>query len=262
MLSRINTMSSSKKHAGFDTERLRNSLLQKHSYKKLLQTYSSRFPAIPNNNTGLFWDTRFTKEHGESVHHMEIDRNRFVSTFVQKNTKVLNLGSGGGMVENMVHQSLGNKVQWTGTDITTQSLNSLRHQFPRWSFIQTALEKLPFLDKTFDTIFLLEVLEHVSPHHTFHVLQEIRRVIKPNGRFIISVPLNEGLEYMYPQNPNAHVRVYSPKLVLFELRHAGFFVEHVKYLTAFPNMYRVKTWINTIFHLREANNMICVCRPQ
>lgn len=57
-------------------------------------------------------------------------------------------------------------------------------------------EKLPILDQTFDLVLLLDVLEHVAEPD--FVLGEIRRLLTPNGRLIISVP------FMYREHETPH----------------------------------------------------------
>lgn len=47
-------------------------------------------------------------------------------------------------------------------------------------------EKIPFDDQTFDSVFCSEVLEHVVDLEL--AIQEIRRVLKPDGTFLVTVP--------------------------------------------------------------------------
>jgi len=56
-------------------------------------------------------------------------------------------------------------------------------------FTQGWAEELKYFDDTFDTVILGEVLEHVVD--TDKVLSEIRRVLKPLGLALISVPIGE-----------------------------------------------------------------------
>ena len=49
-------------------------------------------------------------------------------------------------------------------------------------------EKFPFEDNFFDVVTMLAVFEHISPNKLVGVLKEIKRVLKPNGRFILTTP--------------------------------------------------------------------------
>jgi len=47
-------------------------------------------------------------------------------------------------------------------------------------------EKLPFEDDSFDLVWCSEVIEHVQNHES--AIMEMRRVLKPNGKLIITTP--------------------------------------------------------------------------
>jgi ubiquinone/menaquinone biosynthesis C-methylase UbiE len=55
------------------------------------------------------------------------------------------------------------------------------------------LTALPFPDDHFDLAFSYSVLQHVPRSHAAACLKEIRRVLKPNGRCMIELPLKPGL---------------------------------------------------------------------
>jgi SAM-dependent methyltransferase len=54
-----------------------------------------------------------------------------------------------------------------------------------------SLAPLPFADASFDVVTCLETLEHV--HVTDHLAHEIRRVLKPSGYAVLSVPRIDGV---------------------------------------------------------------------
>jgi ubiquinone/menaquinone biosynthesis C-methylase UbiE len=248
-----------KLQTGFDVERLRKQLLAEKKFSELRKTYSSQLPEITDENSGDFWDKRFSSDE-ELVFPMATDRNRIVAASIRQNEKVLNIGVGNGYLEGLVFKMCNTNISWTGTDITEKTLRKLQKKYPKYSFVKSKITQLPFKDQSFDTVCLLEVLEHISPSQTLLVLNEINRVLKKNGRIIISVPLNEGLEAMMPHNPNSHLRVYSVELLEFELITCGFVVQQKKTLSAFSKSYTIKNFINKFLKMREPNNVIIWAR--
>ncbi len=244
---------------GFSMEKLRKKLLKLKKRKKLLATYSKKYPQIKDENSSKFWDKKLTNEEN-LIHPMEKDRIRIVAKLIKKGDNVLNLGIGKGELENYLYTKFSNTISWTGTDITENWFKKLKKNFPKWKFRKTKLTKLPFKTNLFDTIYLLEVLEHIQPDKTFKVLYEIKRVLKKNGLFIISVPINEGLESMFPKNPNAHVRIYSKNLIEFELKEVGFKIKKIHKLTAFSKFYHIKKLINNILKIKHSNNLIIIAK--
>lgn len=47
-------------------------------------------------------------------------------------------------------------------------------------------DRLPFADGSFDVVTILAVLEHLDDPHS--ILREIRRVLRPNGALVVTVP--------------------------------------------------------------------------
>ena len=248
---------------GFNTERLRKKLLAQKKYTQLLATYFQKLPEIIDSNSPEFWDEKFESETDIDLFYMTTDRNAIIASLIQKNHTnskytVLNVGAGSGQLEKVVTQKIGTSINWVGTDFTQKTLKKLQETFPQFSFVKTGIIPLPFADATFDTVCLLEVLEHIQPSQTLSVLKELHRVTKHAGTIIISVPINEGLEQMMPDNPNSHVRVYSRELLSFELQVSGFKIKQILALTAFSSLYSMKKLINSFLKLREPNNLIFV----
>lgn len=101
--------------------------------------------------------------------------------------KILDIGCGKG--ENCIE--LGRKNNHSkifGVDISKENIDEARRRnlLSNVEFLQGRGEKLSFNNNVFDEIYLLEVLEHVdNPKKT---LQECSRVLKENGKLIITVP--------------------------------------------------------------------------
>jgi len=100
------------------------------------------------------------------------------------------------------------------------------------------LQNLPFADATYDFVFASHVLEHIP--NDLKALQEIRRILKPNGIAILPVPLilKETIDYAEPK-PNEHNHVRAPGLDYFD-RYAPFFSRVVLYSSdSLPGRYQL-----------------------
>jgi len=229
----------------------------------VLASYQNQQVFLPDTNNGRFWDERFQAEDLEQNFNYQFPLEQWrveqVLQLLDKKKSVLNLGVGSGRLEARLLRQLP-ADQYLGTDITNKRLKLLQKKWPNYKFVKADLLKLPLADASFEQVCLLEVLEHIRPDKTFKVLAEIQRVLKPAGQLLISVPLNEGLETMLPDNPNSHLRLYSPELLQFELEQAGFRVKKVYLASAFAKHFKIKHLINQLFKLRQANNCLVIAQ--
>lgn len=104
----------------------------------------------------------------------------------QRKVNLLDIGCADGVFTNEIAKVLHRQSSVTGVDIHISSINFARRKFPHIKFYTAAAENLPFQKHTFDLITCLEMLEHVK--NPLLVLQEMRRILKPNGRAVILVP--------------------------------------------------------------------------
>lgn len=109
---------------------------------------------------------------------------------------------------------------------------------------------LPFGDDTFDKVLMTEVLEHIPDEQA--ALREIRRVLRPGGSYVLSVPnanypfwwdpINKMLELVFDTHFPSHIwwlagiwadheRLYTTDSIREALRRADFGVEDVRPFT-------------------------------
>ena len=100
---------------------------------------------------------------------------------VEKGQKVLDIACGDGLLLSALSQK---GVRASGVDISEEGVKKCREKGLNASVVDVATENLPFADGTFDTVVMLDVLEHVYAPET--LLQEAVRVSKKY--IIISVP--------------------------------------------------------------------------
>jgi len=90
-------------------------------------------------------------------------------------------------------------------------------------------ECLPAADRSIDLLLALDVLEHVEDDVA--ALVETRRVLRPGGRALLTVPALPGLWGPHDV-ANAHFRRYTRRSIVDAVRNAGLTVERVSYFNA------------------------------
>ncbi len=81
--------------------------------------------------------------------------------------------------------------------------------------------RLPFADESFDTILLLDVLEHISEPEA--ALAEARRVMRSDGRLLMTIP------FAYPLHDQPHdYQRYTEHGLAYRVRRAGLHVALIR----------------------------------
>jgi SAM-dependent methyltransferase len=120
--------------------------------------------------------------------------------------RVLDLGSATG--GNTIHlASMGHAV----TSVEYSDIGVAIQQSKGISVIQADARSLPFPECSFDLVVCLDVLEHIVEDHL--AAKEIFRVLKPGGKFLVSVPEDPLLWSAHDVAVN-HVRRYSKEMLL------------------------------------------------
>lgn len=146
----------------------------------------------------------------------------------ESNLEVLDFGCGKGVfVKDLL--SINSSLKVTGVDISKTAISYARKKMPKTKFyLITEGEKLPFKDKSFDFIFVLDVLLHV--YDTELVFNELFRVLKPKGKLLITVPYYGfwknivialiGFDEVY--NPrHGSIRFYTKNTLINEVKAVG-----------------------------------------
>ncbi|HKO99727.1 MAG TPA: class I SAM-dependent methyltransferase [Pyrinomonadaceae bacterium] len=187
----------------------------------------------------------------EEKHWWYVGRRRILDTFVRalrpklstNPPRILDVGCGTGANLNM----LSNYGDGEGVDVSTQALNYCRERGLQNVKYGTA-EELPFADASFDLVTALDVVEHLDDD--LAGLREIRRVLKPGGFALLTVPAFMFLWGVQDDVSN-HRRRYTMPQLKRVVTEAGFSIERATYanIMFFLPVLAVRTFMR-LFGLR------------
>ncbi len=110
-------------------------------------------------------------------------------------------------------------------DIDVKKINYAKKHAKKTRFILGDITKPDkSLFNKFDTIIMLEVLEHLEDD--LNTLKNIHKMLKKNGKLIITVPNKHLLHVFNPLLYTQHKRHYSMKEILTKLNNTGFIIKY------------------------------------
>lgn len=150
---------------------------------------------------------------------------------IQKNEKLLDVGCGRGVysIEFAKHCSV------YGIDSSDKLLHECKQNAYDAdidvSLVLADAQNIPFKDKTFDKIVMIEILEHIP--NTHKTLKEISRILKDNGSLCISIPTCFTEQIFGRVHPDyfrysGHVKIIKDKEFINELLKADFSVYKIR----------------------------------
>lgn len=104
-------------------------------------------------------------------------------------------------------------MRLAGIEINPDALKQAKRNLPEVNLQVGRAESLPFPEGSFDCVTCIEVLEHIPVQHREQALREIRRVLRPGGRFILRVPHAGVFSFLDSNN----FRFRAPRLYNFLL---------------------------------------------
>ena len=182
-------------------------------------------------------------------------RHSFEIAEVTPGMKILDVGCGRGEI---LRHCIENGIEAYGLDYaevaTRMSRDVIRQAADQGDVsalksgvLRSDAKKLPFPDAYFDRVLMYDVVEHLYPWELHEALLETRRVLKPDGKFIMHTAPNRwydqyaypwvrrvrrlmGQTEGYPKDPRAivavnqhvHVNEQSPLSMYLTMRKAGF----------------------------------------
>lgn len=147
--------------------------------------------------------------------------------------RLLDIGCGSGWLGERC-RSLG--VAVCAMDIGFTGVLGARKRFPQAAAYQVGdLYYLPFTDACFDSVVLSEVVEHLDDIGA--ALAEARRVLRPGGRLLVSVPYLETIvdhlciHCNRPTPANAHLHCFDEVALAVHFERQGVAVDKVQLMT-------------------------------
>ncbi len=136
----------------------------------------------------------------------DVERYLFAKQFV-KGQKVVDIACGTGFGSHLLWAEGG--ARWVlGIDSAPEALSqTARFIVPGTvEFSLARAEQIPAESGSVDVVISAETIEHLEEPGPF--LEELRRILRPGGRAVISTPLNNSTTRLQPENPYHH-REYS-----------------------------------------------------
>jgi SAM-dependent methyltransferase len=149
-----------------------------------------------------------------------------VTRYVSKGDRVLDFGCGYQAyllrnIKGLISEGIGIDTDIEG-DIIEDNITLLH---------QNVGSRLPFEDEYFDKIFLLAVYEHIPLDSTIPLLLDFKRILKPGGKLIMTIPTPKGkpvLEFMAFKlkvisavQIEDHVKYYAKEDIEQDAKNAG-----------------------------------------
>ena len=117
-----------------------------------------------------------------SFHH--VFNFNFSSPYI-KHKKVLDIGCWTGQFEKIASK---HTKQIIGIDPGVEAIKTAKKLVPKAKFFVGDALNLKFKDNSFDTVTIMDVIEHIPKGTEEKCLKEVKRVLKLNGHLIISTP--------------------------------------------------------------------------
>ena len=90
-------------------------------------------------------------------------------------------------IRTIVAGSLCTATGSVGLDINPRNLALIRSRLPDRMAVEGDIENMPFGDAAFETVVCTEVLEHCCEDTLAHVIADVKRMLRPDGVFVVSV---------------------------------------------------------------------------
>ncbi len=167
----------------------------------------------------------------ESRHWWFVGKRMILNSLLERftsrssNLDLLDIGCGTGMIMHLL-QKFG---RVSGIDISDKALDFCKQRGLNSVFSRNA-ECTEFPSESFDVVTAMDIIEHVDNDR--NIVEEISRLLKPNGIAIISVP---AFMWLWSGHDDAfhHKRRYTKKTLQYAVSGHGLSIDYISYTNFF-----------------------------
>jgi ubiquinone/menaquinone biosynthesis C-methylase UbiE len=163
-------------------------------------------------------------------------RRSFALSEISSGDRVLDLGCGAGDLTGDLAPPAADVV---GVDVAEAALRRARARHPGITFLRAEVDgELPLEDNAFDVVWSSEVIEHVAD--TARWLSEVRRVLRPGGRLLLTTPSHGRLKLAlgglerYSEPLGDHLHLYTARSLRGLLTEFAFDQVEVRFAGGWP----------------------------
>jgi len=173
------------------------------------------------NSSINYWE-KILKNPSPKYKELFIKENDFLVKNISKNAKVLEIGCGNGR---NIESILPITKNITGIDIDPEAIKITKERFKNISEIEikeNSVFNLSFYNKSFDVVFAFITLVNWGDNK-IKALKEMKRVLKDDGKIIISVYSEDATKNRILQYTNIGLDIKEIKgnKIIFDVKHAG-----------------------------------------
>lgn len=142
---------------------------------------------------------------------------KYLGPLIKPHFKILDIGCGNGLVMKQFQNNL--NIIIDGCDLNKEALTNHIRPLSGNLFLYNILDENPQLKGKYDTLLLLDVIEHIENEAEF--LTSVKEHLKKDGLVVINVP---ALNWLYSKYDSklGHFRRYNKKELNVIIENAGF----------------------------------------
>ena len=159
------------------------------------------------------------------------------------NIKILDMGSGSGEFIESVRQYTG--CDCYGVDLSEDRVSIASKQFPQVSFCVGSLAETGLESSSFDLIISTQTIEHLLDEDVDQSIIEMRRLLKTDGRLLLTTRFEEDLNIGRKVCPDCHaVFLHSQHMQSFDINRLSVLLERYGLATIETGRSRCRNHVN------------------